>query len=270
MVYNLIMPDRKSKNPFITSRARAENLELFGKVFKANRLFNEREYTVGDTDLSYRVINHWDKNNLLPDGVKSTKGWRKFSFIELVWLKLVTHLRNFGFSLKKISEIKKQVMAYNETNDVYPVLEWPAVQAWRSDISPCLVVLADGSAGVADSLEIELMKYQKQQDMLLIPLKSIFTEMGITPKKAALLTPLNLDLKEMDLLSDIKDGKFDTIVVKLKNGKIERLEKTANLGAVKESYEKVREIIKAGGYQRIVLETENGRTIKLERTVKEK
>jgi hypothetical protein len=269
-VYDLIMDNKKIKNPFISSQVRAENLELFGKVFKANRLFNEREYTVGDTDLSYRVINHWGKNQVLPDGVKSTKGWHKFSFIELVWLKAVTHLRNFGFSLKKIADIKKQIMVYDKKNDVYPVLEWSAVQAWRSDVNPCLVVLANGNAGVADTLEIELVKYQKQQDMLLIPLKSIFTEMGITPKKAIFLTPLNVNPKESDLLSAINDGNFDTIIVRLKNGKIERMEKTENLGAVKESYEAVREIIKAGGYQRIVLETENGRTIKVERTIKEK
>ena len=82
--------------------------------------------------------------------------------------------------------------------------------------------------------------------------------------------PISLSEKEKSLLADIRVGKFNTIVIKLKSGEIERLEKTENLGAVKESFEMTREIIKARGYQRIVLETEYGRTIKLERTIKEK
>ncbi len=161
-------------------------------------------------------------------------------------------------------------MDYDKQHDVYPVLEWPAVQAWNTDVSPCLVVLADGHAGLADSLEIELLRYKKQQDMLLIPLKQIFTEMGISAKKGKFLMPLHLNAKELNLLFAVQEGKFGTITIKLKNGQIERLEKTENLGALDESYEKVREIIKADGYQRIVLETENGRTVNLERTIKEK
>jgi DNA-binding transcriptional MerR regulator len=269
-MYALFMTDKEKHNPFISSREMTANLKLYGVVFKSNRLFNEREYTVGDTDVSYRVISHWSKNNVLPDGVKGTKGWHKFSFTELLWLKLIAHLRNFGFSLKKIASIKEQIMVYDKKNDVYPLLELPAVQALRLDVNPCLVVLADGRAGIADTLEIELVKHAEKQDMLLIPIKSIFTEMGITAKKATFLIPLRLDEKQLNLLSYIADGKFDSILIKLKNGKIERIEKTKNEGAVEESYERVREIIKAGGYQRIVLETVDGTTIKLETTTKEK
>lgn len=63
-------------------------------------------FTVNSLGLSYRTVNYWDKNNLLLSERKSEKAWRKFSFIDFIWINMIQDLRDFGFSTKTIHKIK--------------------------------------------------------------------------------------------------------------------------------------------------------------------
>lgn len=63
-------------------------------------------FTVNNLGLSYRTVNYWDKNNLLLSERKSEKAWRKFSFIDFIWINMIQDLRDFGFSTKTIHKIK--------------------------------------------------------------------------------------------------------------------------------------------------------------------
>ena len=79
--------------PFTFSKWQLEEKYM---VFR-NRL-RERKYTTKDVGISYRVMSHWESNKLIPEGVVQ-EGWRDFSLVEMVWLKIIVHLRKFGFSL---------------------------------------------------------------------------------------------------------------------------------------------------------------------------
>ena len=66
-------------------------------------LLTEKKFTIKDTDSTYRVINHWSKLDLFDDARQGeSKGWRKFSLVDMVWLKVLMELRKFGFALEKI------------------------------------------------------------------------------------------------------------------------------------------------------------------------
>jgi DNA-binding transcriptional MerR regulator len=188
-------------------------------------LLGERKYTARDTGLSSRVISHWDRNKILPDGVKGKKGWRKFTLSEMVWIKVVMRLRNFGFPLSKIAEIKKQIMECDREHGTYPLFDFFVGQAWKFD-DPHIIVLADGAAGIATPPEIELLKRRlppNRKDMLLISLKSVLEELGIDAVRAKLLMPLTD--QEAILVASITRGSRE-VKAKISDGKIKEIEQT--------------------------------------------
>ncbi len=55
-----------------------------------SNILNEKKYAIKDTDASYRSINHWSSLGLLDDVREdNNKGWRKFSIIDIVWLRIL-------------------------------------------------------------------------------------------------------------------------------------------------------------------------------------
>jgi DNA-binding transcriptional MerR regulator len=69
----------------------------------------EENYALKSLDISARVLQNWYENNLL---TYQEVGSRKhhFDFIELIWLFIVTELRNIGLPIKIIERVKDQLM----------------------------------------------------------------------------------------------------------------------------------------------------------------
>ena len=71
-------------------------------------ILKQSGFKIGDIkeineDLTYRQINCWEKAELIkPKRVGSKKGWRLFSFCDVVAILLIKDLREFGLSSKKI------------------------------------------------------------------------------------------------------------------------------------------------------------------------
>jgi hypothetical protein len=217
--------ERKALPPwFVKDHPMASKWESFAKDCSLNALWNERKYTVGDSGISYRVISHWGDNNILPDGISKAKGWHKFSFIELVWLKTVTHLRDFGFSLKRIAAIKKQVIVLHKKYDVYPIVEFHVASALYGNDNPCFVILADGSADIGKAIDVELFKYKEPQSVLLIPLKVVLAEMGYPSRKPKFAMPVTAaEFMALDAIS-LKRNK--EITIRKSKGEIREIEET--------------------------------------------
>lgn len=75
-------------------------------------LNTERVYTLKDLAIkSSRVLNHWDKQGLLLTTRDSHEEWRKFSFIDVVWINIITELREFGYPIPKIKKIKAKLLS---------------------------------------------------------------------------------------------------------------------------------------------------------------
>ncbi len=67
-----------------------------------------RRFYIGDTDINRKTLKDWEDNELLPYEYDED-GWRKFSFIEWVWLECIMEFRRLGVALDKIREIKKKI-----------------------------------------------------------------------------------------------------------------------------------------------------------------
>lgn len=196
------------------------------KTAETRRALNTRRFTVGETDISYRVINHWHANGILPEGVKDqTGGWRKFTFVEIIWMRAVTKLRDFGFSLENIAMVRDKIMQWEKKTEDYPLFEFYVVEAWTTHLDPYIICLSDGNAELLTSAEIERAKIIiGSKDMLLISLKSLLKEQKVTPKKP--VTLFELSGKEIDLLSEIRLNGNKEVKVKVKNGHLDEIEMT--------------------------------------------
>lgn len=90
-----------------------------------SRDFNEKHKRLTDSEFSYRIINHWESNNLLSSYRSSEKGWRKYSLLDLVWVFVIKELRKFGFSLEDILKVKKSLNEKRDNeNAEFPLLEY--------------------------------------------------------------------------------------------------------------------------------------------------
>jgi DNA-binding transcriptional MerR regulator len=95
----------------------------------------------------------------LPEGIKDDgTGWRKFTFIEVVWVKILERLREFGFSIEKIAKARDTAMEWDANTDTYPIFEYYVLKAWASKADPYVTFLIDGTAEVLTSIEIEKHK----------------------------------------------------------------------------------------------------------------
>lgn len=254
---------KNSSNKFIIPRgdgfdidfARYEMDDYFAQV---RELMSLRRYTVGKTDVAYRVINHWDQLGLLPTGVKGDGGWRKFTLPEIVWLKAIGRMREFGLPLEKIARAKVEAMEWNEKIERYPYFEYYLVRAWLGESDSYVLITQDGDGEIASMTGIEAAKMCFGSfDVLLISLKKILQDMGFETSRARGM--LYVSDKEMEMLSSLRYDKSDEVKAKLnKQGEITEIESTVTKVGSTAPHEIKKMIEEEGLYGDVTLKCENG------------
>jgi len=225
-MYNLEM----DKNTFVTSliKMRTEGVGIADYwlydsnplLKKVSTFMNRPIFTSGQLPVSYRVLNHWCNAGLLPEGVISDGTWRKLTFVERAWIGVVAHLREFGVPLESIARARKDVLVFDTKCKGYVMFEYYLSRAVTSKDDPYFIMLADGTADVGNSDEIEINKLGSgPTDALLISLKSVLKTLGenayVTDKPL-----VSLSEEEMSILEVLRTGTDDELVVKLKDGKV--------------------------------------------------
>ena len=76
---------------------------------KIKEQLNEQNHKIDDERLSSRLLNHWYKTGIIDDDRPNSKGWKKFSISELVWVQVVFKLRKFGLDLNRIKLVKNHI-----------------------------------------------------------------------------------------------------------------------------------------------------------------
>lgn len=234
------------------------NYQFADELEGVRRLMQERRFTVGGSGTTYRTINHWNASNLLPKGVKNGTGWKKFTLPELVWLQIILSLRRFGLSLEKIQKIKDSVMDWHEKEQMYLYFECYLVRAMLSESNPYVVVLRNGEAALASARELEASKMIcGEYDSLLISLKSVLENMGLTTPKTN--PRLTLSAKEIELITTLRWEGGDRVNLKISStgeiSEIESISKAKNPKAVREVLHRLKE---QKAFGQVVTKIENG------------
>lgn len=229
-MYNLFMSNKTRRLVII----RGDDFDIGFAGYQSDTRFdgirtvlNTRDSTVGETNIPYRVINHWDEQGLLPDGAAGNDGgWRRFTLTELVWLHVANRLRGFGLSLEKIRRAKTDVMEWNKEHERYLRFEYYLAKALFSKLNPYVYVLDDGEAAIASSGEFEMSNNMSGNlDVLMISLKSVLEEMGHKTLKPEMLLSVSED--EIALLHASRREDVNEVSAKIEpNGKFKEFETT--------------------------------------------
>jgi DNA-binding transcriptional MerR regulator len=238
------------------------------------RLLDERKNIntpykgIAEMGLSYRLINHWEQNGIIEveRGVDG-KGWRKISFMDQIWIRLVVELRSFGISLENIKTIYNQI----RTNDidyspsVYPRLEFFIHYFINYKIPIKLIILKDFTVFICTKEEIEGAEKEDLLDsyisinlhkLIQYVLKESFYKPNYNEEVV-------LSEKEIKLLYHLRIGSYKSVKVLFKDGKIERIE-----GEISIVEKKVHELMKENNYDKIIINREKGDVVSIEQTVK--
>lgn len=78
---------------------------------KLVNLISEEGLSIKNTSSTYKVINDWTRLGIIEDRRHELKQWRKFSLIDLIWIRIVSELRSIKYPLNKIKELKLRYYA---------------------------------------------------------------------------------------------------------------------------------------------------------------
>jgi hypothetical protein len=185
-----------------------------GKEISA--FLNKQGIRLDTESFSYRIINHWEKNDLLFNVRPEGKGWRRFSLIDTIWVHIIAKLRGFGFSLEKIKLLKEE-LKYEPFGD-WAILDFYLSRSMALQMPVYLIAFVNGRMELV--LYEEYIKALPQvNDHITISLNGIvqevFPENEIEPSYPM---PHFLSEQERLLLFMIQHGDFDSILIKTQNG----------------------------------------------------
>ena len=138
------------------------DLNFFGGFINSEisikKQFNEQNLKVDDKRLSSRILNHWYVTGIITDNRPNGKGWKKFSFSELVWVHIIFKLRTFGLELKRIKLVKDHLDKYNSIDKTSncPLLDFYMFVAIYSTIPVKLIVFESGQAEIVRQVDIDI------------------------------------------------------------------------------------------------------------------
>jgi DNA-binding transcriptional MerR regulator len=84
----------------------ADAASLMDALAKTVDLNFTQDFVIQDIGVSSRIMNHWNEKGLMPLKLRIENSTYRFNFTELIWFNVVKELREFGFSLKKIKDVR--------------------------------------------------------------------------------------------------------------------------------------------------------------------
>lgn len=201
------------------------------KCQKIQSKFNEREFRIDSDEVSYRTMNHWENYGIVPKSRSKDKGWRRFSLVELLWIEIIICLREFGFSLKKIAEVKSRVIAdkfISPKSSDYPELEFALFQIINTTSAYYMIINSDKSVVFASEFEFESLRRINvslgvQESYVVIPLNPLLSKHVKDDIKVEFQLKNEVTSSEADLLGLVRQEDETFITVTSEEGGIKRI-----------------------------------------------
>ena len=185
--------------------------------------FNEQKYKIDDDRLSSRLLNHWYKTGIIDDDRPNGKGWKKFSFSELVWLQIVFKLRKFGLDLSRIKLVKNYIDIFNrlDKNSNCLLLDFYTVIAIHSTIPIKLIVFESGQAEIVRQVDIDMANQLDMipEDFIMIDFNRLINDLFDKKEiKAEYFSEINIKtpiIKQIE--SSISKDNIQSVTIKVKD-----------------------------------------------------
>jgi len=184
---------------------------------------NEKKHRLKFVDnITSRIITHWQDLGLINENRSTGKGWRLFSFSELVWLKVIIKLRHFGFDLKKVKKVKEFLKIHGEEikASAYPELDFYILLTQRDSDPIKLLVFDSGEALLGNQLEIDTsIKFQTiQDDYISIDLNKLVNEIFDNPSLKTEYIDYSLTPIEKEIKETISSENLQSLFIKVDSG----------------------------------------------------
>lgn len=258
--------------------------------YKLDELVNAKLYKVADTPLTYRQTNTLDKDNLLPKDAQTGRGWRKYSLKELVYLSLVSELKQFGVQHVHLRQLwdsffkePEKVKNGRATTAPNKGIGNIAIGCVFGQVEILLVIDKNGDTTFYDPTHFLLFGVDKTSCLVVRVNDVVNKLLEQTGKKAF---PIKWSLgstflgdisrqpandKEKIVFELLRNNNYTTIRVKKTNGQIGIIYAGKNSSTSENiTPEKLREIINSKDYQDINIVKRDGKIVNLtvEETIK--
>ncbi len=220
-----------------------------------------------NSEITSRILNHWEKIGLIDNDRPEGKGWRKFSKLDIVWMELIKELRNFGYSNDKILAVKKDLLSKSEDSSISEstTLQYYVAVAICFQRPVFAMVFSNGEIEFA-SLQEAASSYSLKTagNHIRIELNGLIQRIykkDISPKNRSLF---QLSEKEFKVLEEIRTRGYKNINIKLSDEEIDSIE-------VEQSFNgkvNVSELLNDSDNQDIVLKKRKGKVVFATKTVK--
>ena len=204
------------------------DLNFFGEFVHSGisikKQFNLQNFKVDDKRLSSRILHHWYKTGLISDNRPDGKGWKKFSFSELVWVHIIFKLRTFGLELKRIKLVKDHLDKYNSIDKTSncPLLDFYMLVAIYSTTPVKLIVFESGQAEIVRQIDIDIANQLEfiSEDFISIDINKLLNK--LLAKKNLKADYLSYsDIPKSQLIKQIEDSvstdDIQSITIKVKD-----------------------------------------------------
>lgn len=226
----------------------------------------EPSHTVAQTGETYRVINNWDANGLLFDKEERENGWRKFSFIELVWIQCLVELRKIGLSVSTLKKIRDSLFYFYPVTgkrfDAHELAFFITRVIGKQDVM--LITDAEGLGNfclVADYENSQILQ-PLPASYVVVSLNSIYAKVVNKPDYAKKNTPLFvLSDKEQEVVGKITLEKVSEVNLKAENGRITKADYKTKKVNPENALDELREMIKEGGRKEVTFKNDNNRNV---------
>lgn len=113
------------------------------------------------TDITYRMVNDWDSRGMFDAERQTTRGWRKFSIVDVIKLSIIKKLKDEGFPLYKL----KGILSWLEYN---PAIEFSIKQLIEDTNCYLYTNLEDEYGIYSDEELLDFLKLKKETERISI------------------------------------------------------------------------------------------------------
>ncbi len=223
-----------------------------------------------DEGFTYRRINEWSEKRLILGSRDNVRGWRRFSFVDVVKLQIVLNLRRIGLPVDRIRIILDELGDYSYQGKKVKMLEHFIMYALVNGISFVLVI--DGNNCPFLDIPVSLMYVNNPFDKDGMPLVVLpfshyawSIEAPVDGRRPVLedLRQLLLTEKEKRILEIIQDKKFKEIIINKGDNHFKVTAKTIKQG--KFSEQEIIKAVKDKDYQNVTVVVNAGQSIVLKK-----
>ncbi len=81
----------------------------YDKILELSERLMQKSFIGTDTGVPYRSINHWENSGLIENDRGEARSWRRFSFVEFIWIRMIDEMRRVGLPMDTIKAVKQSL-----------------------------------------------------------------------------------------------------------------------------------------------------------------